>query len=122
MSNFWSTFAKHALLAAIFVGTFATLIETSKLKPRTSAFIYATLPVGFLYLVAITWTTHGRTACRNFSKTTLIGMVPFLSLILSFYLVDLCNGHPCIQWIVSILLWIILTVVLYFTVVKQKKK
>ena len=120
MGSIVQVFLKHALIAALVVGTFATLCERWCI--RKTALIYSCVPISFLYLVISTWITRGRGQALAFSKQVWIGSIAYFIFVFAWWSIDTVKIHPAVHVSVALVIWAILFTIIYFTTIHIKNK
>ena len=120
MTSIILIFLKHALLAALVVGTFATLCERWCI--RKTALIYSCVPISFLYLAISTWITRGRAQSLAFSKQVWIGSIAYFIFVFVWWVIDTVNIHPAVHVSVALAVWAVVFTIIYFTTIHKQNK
>ena len=63
-------------------------------RVRAAAFLYGVLPVGFLYLVGVTYLYHGRTRTADFAGEAFLGGVAWMAFVGTWFLLDRYTRTP----------------------------
>ena len=111
MKDLLTTYAKHALIAGVSVGFFATILE--KWSVRKSAYLYAAQPLGFLYLVIVCMLSQGRTKTPVFTKSVIKGNLIWASFVLVWWFTDRTTNSVAIPFISAFLIWLFLFILIW---------